>query len=95
MNNEKYNRIIDEAYLKYIEYLNDNEIYGVWYDKENFIKKCKEDLKFSQFIGLKIEEYQSLEQVNQSNPVLVGSTTLCPQKVIRVTYKDEIIEFYE
>ena len=46
MNNEKYNQIIDEAYGKYLDYLQENDIHGLWYDKKNFIK----DIKNSSYI---------------------------------------------
>jgi hypothetical protein len=63
MNNEKYNQIIDEAYGKYLDYLQENDIHGLWYDKKNFINECKTDVEFSERWGLKIEE-QELKRYN-------------------------------
>ena len=57
MSKERYNQIIDEAYLNYSK--NHFKIWepGMDYDsKESFINKCKTDAKFSQEWGLKIEE---------------------------------------
>ena len=56
MNNEKYNQIIDEAYGKYLDYLQENDIHGLWYDKKNFINECKTDVEFSERWELKIDE---------------------------------------
>jgi hypothetical protein len=109
MNNEKYNQIIDEVYNSYadshfIPPKNTNgkllldqlfSVIPMKHSKETFINECRNNPRFSKKWGLKIEEYQSLEQVDQTNPVLVESTSLYPKKVIRVTYKNEIIEFYE
>ena len=49
MNNEQ---IIDEVYNNYLTYIHDvvqgeNQIYGDWYGKEEFINKCKTDPEFS------------------------------------------------
>ena len=63
--------------------------------KEEFINKCKTDTEFSQKWGLKIEEQTILEQVDQNNPMLKGSTALYPRKLITVTYNDKTIESYE
>jgi len=63
--------------------------------KEEFINKCKTDSEFSQRWGLKIDEQTILEQVDQNNPVLKGSTALYPRKLITVTYNDKTIESYE
>jgi hypothetical protein len=60
-----------------------------------FINKCKTDTEFSERWGLKIEERTTLEQVDQTNPVLKGSTTLYPRKLITITYNNEIIKMYE
>jgi len=51
-----YNHIIDEVYGKYLDYLQENEIHGLWYDIKNFINECKTDSKFSEKWGLKIDE---------------------------------------
>jgi len=63
--------------------------------KEEFIEKCKTDSEFSQRWGLKIEEQTILEQVDQNNPMLKGSTALYPRKLITITYNDIKIESYE
>jgi len=63
--------------------------------KEEFIDKCKTNPEFSQRWGLKIEEQIVLEQVEQNNPVLKGSTALYSTKLITITYNDKIIESYE
>ena len=63
--------------------------------KEEFIKKCKTDAEFSEKWGLKIEEREVLEQVDQTNPILKGSTALYPRKLITITYNNETIEVYE
>jgi hypothetical protein len=60
MNNEQQ-QIIDEAYENYLTYIHDvvqgeNQIYGDWYGKEEFINKCKTNPEFSEKWGLKIEE---------------------------------------
>jgi hypothetical protein len=60
MNNEQQ-QIIDESYNNYLTYIHDvvqgeNQIYGDWYGKEEFINKCKIDPEFSEKWGLQIEE---------------------------------------
>jgi hypothetical protein len=63
--------------------------------KEEFINKCKTDTEFSERWGLKIEEQTILEQVDQNNPMLKGSTALYPRKLITVTYNNKTVESYE
>jgi len=63
--------------------------------KEEFIEKCKTDSEFSQRWGLKIEEQTILEQVDQNNPMMKGSTALYSRKLITVTYNDKTIKNYE
>jgi hypothetical protein len=63
--------------------------------KEEFVNECKTDSEFSEKWGLKIEEQTILEQVDQTNPILKGSTTLYPRKLITITYNDKTIESYE
>ena len=74
------NQIIDEVYNNYLTYIHDvvqgeNQIYGDWYGKEEFINKCKTDPEFREKWGLKIEERElSLEERatiwnNTHNPV--------------------------
>jgi hypothetical protein len=109
MNNERYNQIIDEAYINYVtklaktSYLSLRERLEV----EEFISLIKQSKEFSEKWGLKIEERElSLEERNdiykkQWEP---GASELIhdrfdalniPTKLITVTYKDEKIEVYE
>ena len=101
MNNEKMNQIIDDAWTNYQrkvldKFMNDTTIanYAIT-NKEEFINKCKTDSEFSEKWGLKIEEREVLNQVDQTNPVLIGSTALYPHKLITITYNNETIESYE
>lgn len=98
MNNERYNQIIDEVYKSYvkhwepnIEYIDDKAILS----QDDLINKIKTDDEFSEKWKLKIEEIIVLDQVNQNNPILKGSTTLYSIKLIKLTYGDEKIEIYE
>ena len=101
-----YNQIIDEAYESYLEKM----VYHPeenWLDDENgkktyrqltqeeFIDKCKTNPEFSEKWGLKIEEREVLAQIDQTNPILKGSTALYPHKLITITYNNETIESYE
>ena len=102
MNNKKINQIIDEAYENYEKsYEMGKHLEGtglLWMTKETketFIYRSKTDSKFSQKWGLKIEEIEVLEQVDQTNPILKGSTALYPRKLITVTYNDIKTEIYE
>ena len=106
MNNEKYNQIISEVYGKYLDYLQENEIHGIWYDLEIFINECKTDTEFSERWGLKIEERElSFDERSGLAPADVFSWTQftvsnldelkVPTKLITVTYKDERVEIYE
>jgi hypothetical protein len=66
MNNEQQ-QIIDESYNNYLTYIHDvvqgeNQIYGDWYGKEEFINKCKTNPEFSEKWGLKIEERELSEE---------------------------------
>ena len=80
----------------YEHFTNPSFAYGYrTYNQEEFINKCKTDFEFSQRWGLKIEERTTLEQVDQTNPVLKGSTTLYPRKLITITYNDTKLESYE
>ena len=61
MTDARYTVYIDKAYSNYLTYIHDvvqgeNQIYGDWYGKEEFINKCKMDNEFSEKWGLKIEE---------------------------------------
>ena len=63
--------------------------------KEEFINFIKTQPEFSERWGLKIEEREILKQIDQTNPMLKGSTTLVPTKLITLTYNNETIESYE
>jgi hypothetical protein len=63
--------------------------------QKEFINKIKTDGDFSKEWGLKIEEREALKQIEQTNPMLKGSTTLVPTKLITLTYNNETIESYE
>jgi hypothetical protein len=106
--NKEQQELLDEAYENYlkgghIKWLNQMEVntpagkmnIPIPYTQEEFINICKTDTEFSQRWGLKIEEQTILEQVDQNNPVLKGSTSLYPRKLITVTYNDKIVESYE
>jgi len=99
---------IDEAYENYlkggdIKWLKQEEVdtpigkmnIPIPYTKEEFIDKCKTDKKFSEKWGLKIEEREVLAQIDQTNPILKGSTALYPHKLITITYNGTKIESYE
>ena len=105
MNKEQ---IIDEAYEDYrktilTEFFENTKELRKWatvegpggYNKEEFINKCKTYSEFSETWGLKIEEREILKQIDQTNPMLKGSTTLVPTKLITITYNNETIEIYE
>ena len=95
MNNEKYNQIIDEAYGNYMNHWAEKLPRIGPCTKEEFINKCKTDTEFSEKWGLKIEEREVLNQVDQTNPILRGSTALYPHKLITLTYNNKTIEVYE
>jgi hypothetical protein len=110
MNNEQQ-ELLNQAYKNYLAYTHDvvqreNQIYGDWYGKEEFINKCKTDPEFSERWGLKIEERElSLEErrkLANYDSVFVSPMTVeswdrnnIPTKLITVTYKDKKIESYE
>jgi hypothetical protein len=102
--NKEQQELVDEVYKNYL--IEDAKIlpnmskekmteFGYGLSQEEFINKCKTDTEFSEKWGLKIEERTTLEQVGQTNPVLKGSTTLYPRKLITITYNDKTIEQYE
>ena len=99
MSKEKYNQIIDEVYKNYflIKSMEKGSfgISGLILPKEEFINNCKTNTEFSEKWGLKIEERIVLEQVDQTNPTLKGSTALYSRKLITLTYNNETIESYE
>ena len=89
----KLEELLDEAYRDYCDSFNGSVVEP--HIKSTFIDKCKHSIEYSIRWGLKIEEQTTLEQVDQTNPVLKGSTTLYPRKLITITYKDKRIEGYE
>ena len=96
MNKEQ---IIDEVYENYFLIKSMEKgpfgISGLILPKEEFINNCKTNTEFSEKWGLKIEERIVLEQVDQTNPTLKGSTALYSRKLITLTYNNETIESYE
>jgi hypothetical protein len=109
MNNEQQ-ELLNEVYNNYLTYIHDvvqgeNQIYGDWYGKEEFINKCKTDPEFSEKWGLKIEERElSLEErrkLANYDSVFVSPMTVeswdrnnIPTKLITIT-KITKIESYE
>ena len=106
--NKEQQELLDEAYENYlkgghIKWLNQMEVdtptgkmnIPIPYTQEEFINKCKTDSEFSEKWGLKIEEREVLNQVDQTNPVLIGSTALYPHKLITISYKNETLESHE
>ena len=92
MSKERYNQIIDEVYNKYtIKYMGYDDVPS----KELFLFEIKNNPEFSEKWGLKIGERIVLEQVDQTNPTLKGSTALYSRKLITLTYNNETIESYE
>jgi hypothetical protein len=108
MNNEQQ-ELLDDAYENYKSKINLQNNWEITLrvggvdtigqqellSQEEFISKIKTDSEFSQMWGLKIEEQTILEQVDQNNPMLKGSTALYPRKLIIVTYNEKTIESYE
>jgi len=108
MNNEQQ-ELLDEAYNSYLTYIHnvvqgENQIYGDWYGKEEFINKCKTDLEFSEKWGLKIEEREltwderhelaeTKYQIDDVDDVLDKEGI--PTKLITITYNNKTIESYE
>lgn len=108
MNNERYNQIIKEVYIKYLDYLNEHQIYGAWYDDEkSFEKECKADKEFAEIWGLQIEEREldmmerwELADLTPNMTEFDYCNKLCdehkvPTKLITTTYKGQKIEVYE
>jgi len=88
-------QIIDEVYENYVKSFFKGELKknyeGGGYDIDDYYYSTK----FSETWGLKIEEREILKQIDQTNPILKGSTTLVPTKLITITYNNETIESYE
>jgi hypothetical protein len=92
MNKERYHQIIDEVYNKYTtKYMGYDDVPS----KKLFLFEIKNNPEFSEKWGLKIGERIVLEQVDQTNPTLKGSTALYSRKLITLTYNNETIESYE
>ena len=108
MNNERYNQIIKEVYIKYLDYLNEHQIHGTWYeDSKSFEKECRANKEFAEKWGLKIEERElNLEERNdyytsnykgldcESHEELNKLGDI-PTKLITITYQENKIEVYE
>lgn len=67
MNKERYNKIIDEVYIKYAdshEYFVDGwlHIIPMLHNKDTFINECKTNAEFSEKWGLNIEERELSEK---------------------------------
>ena len=99
-----YNQMIDGAYKNYCNAYPDVEktfqyegskIEVRKMTQEEFIEMIKTDDEFSERWGLKIEEREVLAQIDQTNPILKGSTALYSHKLITITYNNETIESYE
>lgn len=107
---EKFNHIIDEAYLNYSK--NHFKIWepGMDYEsKESFIRKCKTNPEFSGKWGLKIEEREmstnerkklcdvdpETECRNNAEIELYLELQNIPTKLITLTYQNKTIESYE
>jgi len=84
MSKERYNQIIDEAYENYVKSFFKGELKknyeGGGYDIDDYYYS--------------IIDVQHL-LIDQTNPILKGSTTLVPTKLITITYNNETIESYE
>ena len=99
--------LLNEAYMGYYWIMGDK----IKVTKDEFIKKCKTDIEFSQRWGLKIEERElSFEERQERCPVwtkdsygmdgeLRSPITIdwdkTPTKLVTVTYNDKTIESYE
>jgi hypothetical protein len=108
MNNEQQ-ELLDEAYENYKSKINLQNNWEITLrvggvdtigqqellSQEEFISKIKTDDEFSEKWGIKIEEQTILEQVDQNNPMLKGSTALYLRKLIIITYNEKTIESYE
>ena len=98
--NEAYENYLKGGHIKWLNQVEVDTPIGkinipIPYTKEEFINKCKTDSEFSEKWGLKIEEREVLNQVDQTNPVLIGSTALSPHKLITISYKNETLESHE
>ena len=99
----------NKKWMKEVFYSDGNSILHV-YLREEFIKKCKTDIEFSQRWGLKIEERElSTEErnkwfqinLNGNNPLMKSDwkdyeldQKNTPTKLITITYNDTKIESY-
>ena len=112
MNNEQQ-ELLDEVYKNYLTYIHDvvqgeNQIYGDWYGKEEFINKCKTNPEFSEKWGLKIDEKElsegerglllqplGLDPLTKEGRDRLWKENNLPTKKITITYNDKIIESYK
>ena len=106
MNKERYNQIIDEVYLNYVNKLTKTSYLSLKerLEKEEFISVIKQSKEFSETWGLKIEERElSLEErmkiwQNQQDGrchFIMELLDNIPNKLITLTYNKETIESYE
>jgi hypothetical protein len=105
--NEEQPDLLNEAYMGYYWIMGDK----IKLTKDEFIKKCKTDIEFSQRWGLKIEELELSTQernewfqvhLNGNNPFMKSDwkdfeldQQNIPTKLITITYNDKTIESYE
>ena len=105
--NKEQQQIIDEVYENYHQE-NKHVMYLTFLLEEEFTRRIKHDIKFSEKWGLKIEERElSLDERRIHAPVKNikhsdGSHAYdsydwvnIPTKLITITYKNETIESYE
>ena len=95
MNKEKYNQIIDDAYMSYSKKHFKEWETGMDYEsKESFIRKCKTDSEFSERWGLLIKEtYDLIPHTEDFGDVII--TKPKRKNKLIVVYKNEIIEVYD
>jgi hypothetical protein len=109
MSKERYNQIIDEVYDNYRAKVKLSQI-PTDLTKEEFVELCKNDITFSVYWGLKLEERELTPKerielaggkIQDKYPALVEmSLKVCderdiPTKLITLTYNNETIESYD
>jgi len=105
MNKEAYNKIIDSVYEKYLDSYCSGIVDSSWsnkgeaWDRENFIRLIKNDERFSDLFGLKIEEREldmlerwKLADLTPNMSEIDYCNKLCdeyrvPKKVITLMYQ--------
>ena len=94
MNKERYDQIIDEAYINFVNSVEKNreeDYTRPVISKEEFVSEIKFHRDFSERWGLKIEE-RDLD-ADAINVFLMFK--MKPTKLITLTYNNETIEVYE